>query len=99
MSSAIKMFYGAVQTMVSTALQSLASSATGGWQSAAVDNGTDLYLDALVQIVLDFANTAPANSKQAFVYAYAALDTAYTNPAVATEGTITLTTSQTRCRI
>lgn len=86
-----KLVYGSVVTMTVTNLHSLASSATAGWQSAVVDNMTDLYEDALVQVVLDFANTAPANSRAAFIYAYAGLETTYTNPASGSEATITLT--------
>lgn len=77
--------------MTVTNLNSLASSATAGWQSAVVDNSSNLYEDAHVQVVLDFANTAPANSKACYLYAYSALETTYTNPASGTEGTITLT--------
>src|SRR5687767_8620983 len=86
----IKSLFSSVQTMTVTALHSLASSATAGWQSAVVDNTTNLYLDALVQVVLDFANTAPANSKCAYIYAYSGIDTTYSNPALGSEGTITL---------
>jgi hypothetical protein len=85
-----KLVYGSATAMTVTNLHSLASSATAGWQSAVVDNTTNLYVDALVQVVLDFANTAPANSKAVFVYAYAGLETTYTNPASGSEGTITL---------
>lgn len=86
-----KLVYGSAVTMTVTNLHSLASSATAGWQSAVVDNTTNLYEDALVQVVLDFANTAPATSRAAFVYAYAGLETTYTNPASGSEGTISLT--------
>lgn len=58
------------QTMTVTNLHSLASSPTAGWGSASVDNTANLFLEALVQAVLDPANTAPANSKAFFVYAY-----------------------------
>lgn len=88
--SDIKLAYQAAQTLTVTALHSLASSATAGWQSDVVDNTSNLFLDALVQIVLDFANTAAANSKCAYVYAYSALETTYTNPCTGTEGTLTL---------
>lgn len=83
--------YSAVNSMTVTALHSLASSATAGWQSAVVDNSSDVYEDAHVQVVLDFANTAPANDKCVYVMAYAGLETTYTNPASGSEGTITLT--------
>ncbi len=82
--------YGSVQTMTVTNLHSLASSATVGWQSAVVDNSSNLYLDALVQVVLDFANTAPANDQAAYVYAYSGLETSYTNPCSGSEAGVTL---------
>ena len=83
--------YSAVQTMTVTNLHSLANSATAGWQSAVVDNSTDVYEDAHVQVILDFANTAAANDKCVYVLAYAGLETTYSNPASGSEGTITLT--------
>jgi hypothetical protein len=85
-----KLIYGTVVSLTVTALNGLASSATAGWQSAVQDNTSNLYLDALVQVIVDMANTAPANSKALFVYAYAGLETSYTNPASGSEGTITL---------
>lgn len=88
--SDIKLAFGAAQTMTVTNLHSLASSATAGWQSDVVDNTANLYEDALVQVVLDFANTAPANEKAVFVFAYAGLETTYSNPASGSEGAITL---------
>src|SRR5687767_1697901 len=86
----IKLALQAEQTMTVTNLHSLANSATAGWQSAVVDNTSDLFADALVQVVIDFANTAPANDKAVYVFAYAGLDTTYTNPASGSEGAVTL---------
>jgi hypothetical protein len=88
--SDVKLAYQAEQTMTVTNLHSLASSATAGWQSAVVDNTSNLFLDALLQVVLDFANTAPANSKAAYVFVYGGLDAVYSNPASGSEGAITL---------
>jgi len=89
--SDIKLALQAIQTMTVTSLHSLANSATGGWQSNVVDNTSNLFLDAWLQVVLDFANTAPANSKAAFVFAYGGIETGkYSNPASGSEGTITL---------
>lgn len=89
--SDIKQALQAAQTMTVTNLHSLASSATGGWQSAVVDNTTNLYLDSLVMVVLDFANTAPSAGKAAYVYAYGGIESGtYTDPASGSEGTITL---------
>ena len=86
----VKLVYGSVVSMTVTNLNSLASSATAGWQSAVVDNTSNLYEDAHVQVVVDFANTAPANSKALFVFVYSGLETTYTNPCTGTEGTLTL---------
>lgn len=86
----VALSYGAEQTMTVTGLQSLGNSATAGWQSAVVDNTSDLYVDALVQVVIDFANTAPANDKGVYVYAYGGINATYTNPASGTEGAITV---------
>jgi hypothetical protein len=78
--------------MTVTNLHSLANSATAGWQSAVVDNTSDLYLDALVTVVLDFANTSPGSNKAAYVYAYGGIESGvYSNPASGSEGTLTLT--------
>lgn len=77
--------------MTVTNLNSLASSTTTGWQSAAVDNTTNVYEDAHVQVIVDMANTAPANDKCLYVLAYSALETTYTSPASGSEGTVTLT--------
>src|SRR5688572_19424395 len=59
----IKQAFAAEQTLTVTNLHSLASSATAGWQGAAIDNTSNLYPETEISIVLDFANTAPANSK------------------------------------
>jgi hypothetical protein len=77
--------------MTVTSLNSLGSSATAGWQSTVVDNSSDRYLDAHVQVVVDMANTSPSNDQCLYVYAYGGLATTYTNPCTGTEGTITLT--------
>jgi hypothetical protein len=91
MAGDIKAQLGSVQTFTVTNLHSLASSATAGWQSAEVDNTSNEYLDALVQVVLDFANTAPANSRGAYVYAAGGLETGVlSNPASGSQGAITL---------
>lgn len=88
----IKLAYSAVQNMTVTNLHSLASSATTGWQSAVVDNTSNLYEDALVQITLDHANTAPANDKATYVFAYGGLNASYSYPASGSEGTISVVT-------
>lgn len=88
----VKQAFQGAQTMTVTNLHSLASSATAGWQSDAVNNETNLYLDDMFQVSLDFANTAPANSKCVFLFAAHSIDggTKWTHPATGSEGTITL---------
>jgi len=62
-----KLSYSTVTTLTITSFHSLATSATAGWQSAAIDNSTTKYLDILVKASVAAVNTAPANSK-AFVF-------------------------------
>ncbi len=81
-----------VTSLTVTNLHSLASSATAGWQSAVVDNTSNLYDEIEVMVVLDFANTAPANSKGVYVFQYDGLESGtYTNPCSGSEGALTLT--------
>lgn len=74
----------------------LASSPTAGWQSNAIDNSSNLFLDAMVMCDFAAVNTAPANSKAIFLYAFAVIDASgalYTNTGSAqpsgSEGTLT----------
>ena len=70
----IKVALQSVQTMTVTNLHSLANSATAGWQSAVVDNTSNLFLDALVMVVLDFSSGGPGSSKAAFLWAYGGIE-------------------------
>jgi hypothetical protein len=45
--------YGTEQSLTVTNLHSLASSATAGWCSAAIDNTTTKWRDAFFSLVLD----------------------------------------------
>lgn len=86
-----KTIFGAATPFTVTNLHSLANSPTTGWSSANVDNSTDGWDDALVQVSLAFSNTAPANSRCAFVFAYASADgSTYPEPLTGNEGTVTL---------
>ena len=70
--------YGDYTAITVTALQSLASSATAGWQSGRVDNQTSVKaLDYEIFVKLTTANTAPANDKAMYIYI---------NPAMTTDG-------------
>ena|SRR4249919_1650582 len=97
MAVVLQAFQG-IQTFTITSLNSLASSLTAGWSSAAVDNSSALYLDAFVQVNLAAVpTTAPASLKAIYVYAYGLTDpagTAYTTTGVAsgtpgTQGALT----------
>jgi hypothetical protein len=86
------MTYSSATSMTVTNLNSLASSATAGWQSAVVDNTSNLYFDAIVQVKVDMANTAPANDKCLYVLAYGGAESGvYSNPASGSEGSLTIT--------
>ena len=74
----VNIAYGTYVALTVTNLNSLASSATAGWQSARIDNQTSVKaLDYEITIKLDMANTAPANDKAVYVYI---------SPAVTTDG-------------
>lgn len=70
-----KVTYGTYSALTVTALQSLANSATAGWQSDRVSNLTDLALDYEITIKLTTANTSPANDRAAHVYISRAMTT------------------------
>lgn len=79
--------YSAENALIVTNLHSLANSATAGWGSAAIDNTSAIYMDALVEIYLDPANTPPANSKGFFIYAFGSTNaTDYGTTGAATGG-------------
>jgi hypothetical protein len=58
----------ATSTAITITLASLASSATAGRESASVDNSSNLYLDALVQVKAKLATGTPANDKAIYIY-------------------------------
>lgn len=70
----IKLKYGTDGVAITITLASLGSSATAGQESTAVDNSSDLFMDALVQVKFKLAAGAPANDKAVYVYAYGTSD-------------------------
>jgi len=64
----VNISYGAWTALTVTALQSLASSATAGWQSDRIDNTSTKALDYEIMVKLPMANTAPANDKAVYVF-------------------------------
>lgn len=65
--------YGAWTALTVTALQSLASSATAGWQSDRIDNTGTKAIDYEIMVKLPMANTAPANDRAVYVFASPAM--------------------------
>lgn len=59
---------GTSVTMTTTNLQSLANSATAGWQSARVDDTSVKSLDYQINVQIAAVNTAPADPKAIYVY-------------------------------
>lgn len=59
---------GATVVMTVTNLQSLASSATAGWQSVRVSNMATLANDYEIFVKLTTANTAPGSDKAAYIF-------------------------------
>jgi hypothetical protein len=80
------------QTFTCT-LASLASSATAGRESTAIDNTSDLFLDVLVMLKVKTSASALANDKAVYVYVYGTVDggTTYTDTATGSDAAITLT--------
>jgi hypothetical protein len=82
--------YG-TSTALTITLTSLASSATAGRESTAVDNSSNLYLDALCQVTCKLATGTPANDKAIYIYAYGSENgTVYTDNATGSDAAITL---------
>lgn len=69
-----KLVYASPVITLTLTSANLTNSATAGWQSDGQDNTANLYLDALVQVQLAAVNTAPANSKALFLYAFGVAD-------------------------
>lgn len=102
----VKLKFAGVTTLT-IANANLATSPTAGWQSDAQDYSSNLYLDALVQVKLAAVNTAPANNKAIYLYAFGLSDTSGSDYGTTgdgvpsgTEGTLTfpdITTGQPVC--
>jgi hypothetical protein len=87
----IKKAYG-TSTALTITLASLAHSDNAGRESTAADNGTNKFLDALVQVVVKLAAGTPSADRTVYVYAYGSEDgTIFTDNATGTDAAITLT--------
>lgn len=84
----VKISYAASAAITCT-LTSIADSAAR--QSAAVDNSSTLYLDAMVQVKVKLATGTPANQKLIYVFVYGSEDGAtYSDNASGSDAAITL---------
>lgn len=82
--------YGVEVVLTTTNLQTLASSALAGWQSAFIDNTLDLALAVLIRIHVTLAAGTPAADKTVYVYVYESADGVnYTDNATGAEGALT----------
>lgn len=61
-------------TAFTITLNSLGASTSAGRESTVIDNTTNLYLDALVEVLVSFPNSAPGSSKAIYIWAYGSLD-------------------------
>lgn len=87
MSTTDKIAYG-TSTAITCTVASLASSATAGRGSAAVDNSSNLFDDALVTCAFKTSSSALANDKTVYVYVYGSEDgTIYSGSTAEAEGT------------
>ncbi len=94
--STVKNLYGTNNQAITCTITSLAN-ATGsygaGRASTAVDNTTNLFLDALVQVKIKTSASALGNDKAVYVYAYGTSDggTDYTDGITGTDAAFTAT--------
>lgn len=91
MASTIKSSYGSNNQAITLTIDGLANN--GARESTAVDNTTNLFLDALVQLVVDSPDSGCAATGVVNVYAYGTVDggTTYTDGATGSDAGITLT--------
>ncbi len=79
----------ATSTSITCTLASLASGSSR--ECTAIDNGTNLYLDALVYLAIALQTGTPAGDKCVYVYAYGSEDgTNYGDNATGTDAAVTM---------
>lgn len=90
----IKEKFGTSAQAITITLDSLATTTTNvGRGSTVIDNSTNLYTDALVQVTVVSNATSSSATGTVEVYAYGTVDggTSYSDGATGTDGAITLT--------
>lgn len=87
----IKAKYGSNNQGITITLASLANGSAR--ESTAIDNSSNLFLDALVQLKIRSNSSGTSSSGMVYVYAYGTADggTSYSNTASGTDAGITLT--------
>lgn len=84
--ASVKQAFGTATAFTKTNAN-LTNSATAGWQSNAIDNSSNLYIDALVSWELAAVNTAPGSMVAIFCYAFGLIEgSVYTSTGDATPG-------------
>lgn len=76
----IKTAYGTMGQTLTCTLASLASSATAGRESTAIDNRTNLFLDAFVMVKVKTSASVLANDKAVYIYVAGTVDDGTTWP-------------------
>lgn len=91
MASDIKSKYGTSNQAITCTINSLANN--GARASTAVDNTTNLFLDALVQLIINSPTSSTSSTGYINVYAYGTTDggTTYSDSASGSDAAITLT--------
>jgi hypothetical protein len=89
MSTTFKTLYGSSNQALTLTLAALAASATVGRNSTAIDNSTNLFLDAL--LFLEFETGTVSGNKQVLLYVYGTADggTTYTEGVTGTDASFT----------
>jgi hypothetical protein len=86
----MKLAYGS-STAITISLASKTSSATVGQESTAIDNSSDLFVDAIVQLTIAFQSGTPSADETVYVFAYGSEDgTVFTDNATGSNASITL---------
>ena len=87
MTTTSKISYG-TSTAITCTLASLASAALAGRSCAAIDNGTNLFDDAMLTVAVKTSSSSLANDKACYIYFYGSEDgTVFNGSSAEAEGT------------
>lgn len=87
--ASVKIAYAASSSLTVTNLHSVASSSghTAGWESAVIDNTSNLYLDYLITAKIELGNSATAGEIRVYIVATLDDTPTYPSPFDGTEST------------